>query len=71
MKTLILKTTSGEKTYSLTPSGGGFDVHRTKAGFFGTSKTYLVGHGGTLADATLIARVDAGDSTIKSVKLRG
>ena len=70
MKTLLIQSTTGEKTYSLTPSGGGFDVHRTKAGFFGSSKSF-VGHGGTLQDGVLIARVDAGDSTVKSVKLRG
>ena len=70
MKTLVIQTATGEKTYSLTPSGGGFEVHRTKAGFFGSSKSF-VGHGGTLHDGVLIARVDAGDSTVKSVKLRG
>ena len=70
MKTLVIQTKTGEKTYSLSSSGGGFDVHRTKAGFFGSSKTF-VGHGGSLSDAVLVARVDAGDSTVKSVKLRG
>jgi len=70
MKTLLIQTTSGEKTYSLTPSGGGFDVHRTKASFFGSSKTF-VGHGGSLSDAVLIGRMHANEATIKSVKLHG
>ena len=70
MKTLIIQTNSGTKNYSLTPSGGGYDVHRTKAGLFGSSKTF-VGHGGSLQDAVLVARVDAGDSDVKHVSLRG
>jgi hypothetical protein len=70
MKKLLIKTNTGEKTYSLPPSGGGFDVHRTKASLFGSSKTF-VGHGGSLSDAVLVARVDADDSTVKSVKLSG
>ncbi len=71
MKTLIIETkTSGTKNYSLTPSGGGYDVHRTKAGFLSSSKSFI-GHGGNQQDAVLIARMDAGDSNIKHVSLRG
>ncbi len=71
MKTLVIETrNNGTKNYSLTPSGGGYDVHRTKAGFFGSSKTF-VGHGGSQQDAILVARVDAGDSDVKNVRLRG
>lgn len=71
MKKLVIETrTGGTKNYSLTPSGDGIDVHRIKSGLFGASKT-LVGRGGSQQDAILIARLDAGDSDIKTVSLRG
>lgn len=69
-KTLIIETTNGTKTYSLLPDGRGFEVHRLEPGFFSSSKKYA-GHGSSLENAILIARVHAGDSTVKSSRLRG
>jgi len=68
-KTLIVETTKSTKTYSLTPNTQGFDVYKP-VGFFGGSKKF-VGHGSSLENAVLIARLDAGDSIVKSTRLRG
>jgi hypothetical protein len=70
MKTLTVETTRGTKTYSLSLSSRGYDVYRVESGFFTSSKRN-VGHGSSLENAILIARLDAGDSTVKSTKLRG
>ena len=70
MKTLTVETSKGTKTYSLSPTSQGFDVYRVSSGFFSSSQK-LVGHGGNLENAVLIARVDAGDSIVKSTRLRG
>jgi hypothetical protein len=67
-KTLIVETTKGAKNYVLAPNSQGFDVQKV-TGFFGSKK--LVGHGSSLENAVLIARLDAGDSTVKATKLRG
>ncbi|MCX6923689.1 MAG: hypothetical protein NT154_10855 [Verrucomicrobia bacterium] len=69
-KTLTVETTNETKTYSLSPGGQGFEVHRIRSGFFSPSRTY-VGHGSNVENAILIARLDAGDSTVKSTRLRG
>jgi len=68
MKTLTVETTKGTRTYTLSPTSRGFDVHRVE-GFFGSKRS--VGHGSNLENAMLIARLDAGDSTVKSTRLRG
>jgi len=68
MKTLTVETNKGTKTYTLSPASQGFDVYRVE-GFFGSKRN--VGHGSSLENAILIARLDAGDSTVKSTKLRG
>jgi hypothetical protein len=70
MKTLTVETSKGTKTYSLTPTSQGYDIHRVSGGFFGSSKTFI-GHGGSVENAVLIARCDAGDSIVKSTRLRG
>ena len=70
MKTLIVETTKGTKTYSLSPASQGYDVYRVESGFFSSSKRN-VGHGSSLENAILIARLDAGDTIVKSTKLRG
>ena len=67
-KTLTVETTKGTKTYTLSPTSQGFDVHRVE-GFFGSKRN--VGHGSNTENAILIARLDAGDSTVKSTRLRG
>ena len=67
-KTLTVETTKGTKTYTLSPTSQGFDVYRVE-GFFGSKRN--VGHGSSLENAVLIARLDAGDSTVKHTKLRG
>jgi hypothetical protein len=69
-KTLIVETTKGTKTYSLSPDGQGYDVHRVESGFFSSAKKY-VGHGSSVENAILTARLDAGDSIVKSTRLRG
>jgi hypothetical protein len=69
-KTLTVETTKGTKTYSLSPNGQGFEVYRVESGFFSSSKRN-VGHGSSLENAVLIARLDAGDSIVKSTRLRG
>jgi len=69
MKTLVITTNKGlTKTYSLSPTSQGFDVLKI-GGFFG-SKT-LVGHGSSLENAVQVARMDCGDSGVRSTKLRG
>lgn len=68
MKKLEINTTNGTKNYQLTPRDGGFNILRT-AGFFGGSK--LIGHGSSLQNAIFLARLDAGDTTVRSVKLKG
>jgi hypothetical protein len=70
MKKLVIETTRGEKNYSLSPASQGYDVYRVVPGFFSSSKR-LVGHGGNVENAILIARLDAGDSTVKSTRLHG
>lgn len=67
-KTLIVETTKGTKTYSLSPTAQGYNVYRAGSGLFGKT---CVGHGSSVENAVLIARIDAGDSTVKSTKLRG
>lgn len=69
-KTLTVETTKGTKTYTLSPTSQGFDVYRVQSGFFSSSKQN-VGHGSSLENAVLIARIDAGDSIVKSTRLRG
>jgi hypothetical protein len=69
-KTLTVETTKGTKTYSLSPTSQGFDVYRVVSGFFSSSKRD-VGHGSNLENAILIARLDAGDSIVRSTRLRG
>jgi hypothetical protein len=69
-KTLTIETTKGTRNYSLSPTSHGFEVHRVGSGFFCSSRKY-VGHGSNVENAILIARLDAGDSTVKSSKLRG
>jgi hypothetical protein len=69
-KTLTVETTKGTKTYSLTPAAHGFEVHRLKHGFFSCSREYI-GHGSNAENAILIARLDAGDSSVRSTKLHG
>jgi hypothetical protein len=69
-KTLIVETTKGTKTYSLAPGARGCDVYRVQSGFFSSTRRN-VGHGSGLENAILIARLDAGDSTVKSTGLRG
>jgi hypothetical protein len=69
-KTLAVATTKGTKTYSLVPDGRGFNVYRVESGFFSSSRRD-VGHGSNLENAILIARLDAGDSIVKSTRLRG
>ena len=69
-KTLIVETTKGTKTYTLSPTSQGFDVYLVESRFFSSSKRN-VGHGSSLENAILIARLDAGDSTVKSTRLRG
>jgi hypothetical protein len=69
MKTLVITTNKGlTKTYTLTPSSQGYDVQKV-TGYFG-SKT-LVGHGSSLENAVQVARMDCGDSGVRSTKLRG
>ncbi len=67
-KTLTVETTKGTKTYTLSPTSQGFDVCRVE-GFFGSKRN--VGHGSNVENAILIARLDAGDSIVRSTKLRG
>ena len=69
-KILIVETTRGTKTYSLSPGAQGFEVYRLESGFLTSSKRN-VGHGSSLENAVLIARLDAGDSTVKLTRLRG
>jgi hypothetical protein len=69
-KTLVIETTKGTKTYSLAPVRHGYDVYRVQSGFFSSSRK-LVGHGSGVENAILMARFDAGDSIVKSTKLRG
>ena len=69
-KTLTVETTKGTKTYALSPTSQGFDVYRVAAGFFSSSKRN-VGHGSNLENAILVARLDAGDSIVRSTRLRG
>ena len=66
-KTLTVETTKGTKTYTLSPTSQGFDVYRVQ-GFFGSKRN--VGHGSNLENAILIARLEAGDSIVKSTRLR-
>jgi hypothetical protein len=68
-KTLTVETTKGIKTYCLSPASQGFEVHRVESGFFSSARKY-VGHGSSAENAILIARLDAGDSTVKSTRLR-
>jgi hypothetical protein len=69
MKTLVITTNKGAtRTYSLTPTSQGYDVQKV-TGFFG-SKT-LIGHGSSLENAVQVARLDCGDSIVRSTKLRG
>ena len=67
-KTLTVETTKGTKTYTLSPTSQGFDVYRVE-GIFGSKRN--VGHGSNLENAILIARMDAGDSIVRSTRLRG
>jgi hypothetical protein len=69
-KTLTVETTKGTKTYTLSPGDQGFEVYRIVSGFFSSSKK-CVGHGSSVENAILIARLDAGDSTVKATRLRG
>jgi hypothetical protein len=69
MKTLVIETTKGTRTYALSPKDGGFNVHKSSGGFFGASRK-LVGHGSSLENAVFIARLDAGDSTVRSTRLK-
>jgi hypothetical protein len=69
-KTLTVETTKGTKTYPLAPSAHGYEVYPVECGFFSSSKRN-VGHGSSLENAILIARLDAGDSIVKSTRLRG
>jgi hypothetical protein len=68
MKTLTVETSKGTKTYTLSQTPQGYDVQKV-TGFFGSKK--LVGHGSNVENAVLVARVDAGDSIVRSTKLRG
>lgn len=70
MKTLQVQTRSGTKTYYLQPSSQGYDVFRVTPGFFSSGKKFI-GHGGNIENAILVARVDAGDATVTSTRLRG
>ena len=69
LKKLTVETSKGVKNYVLTPSSQGYDVQLI-TGFFGGSKK-TVGHGSSVENAVLIARLDAGDSIVKSTKLHG
>jgi hypothetical protein len=68
-KTLTVDTTKGTKTYTLSPTSQGFDVYRVGSGLFSSKRN--VGHGSNLENAILIARLDAGDSIVRSTRLRG
>lgn len=66
---LELKTTKGTLNYNLAQTSRGVDVYKVQGGFF-TSATRFIGHGHDVPAAILIARVDAGDSTVRTVHLR-
>jgi hypothetical protein len=69
MKTLVITTNKGlTKTYVMTPTSQGYNVQKV-TGFLG-SKT-LVGHGSSLENAFQVARMDCGDSGVRSTKLHG
>ena len=69
-KTLVIETTKGTRHYVLEPdSRHGYTISRVTHGFFGSS-TKHVGHGSSVENAVMVARLDAGDSTIKSTRLR-
>jgi len=70
MKKLVIQTSNGTRNYSLFPTSQGYDVYRVVPGFFSSSKR-LVGHGSNTENAILVARTDAGDSTVKSTRLHG
>jgi hypothetical protein len=70
MKKLEIQTTKGTRNYSLSPTSQGFEVYRLESGFF-TSSRKFVGHGSNVENAILVARMDAGDSIVKSTKLHG
>jgi hypothetical protein len=70
MKKLVIETAKGTRNYTLNPASQGYDVYRVESGFFSSSKK-LVGHGSNIENAVLVARVDAGDSTVKSTRLHG
>ena len=68
-KLKILLTDRTTLIYRLNPVRNGFDVYRVLSfGFFGDDLKQI-GHGGTLSDAILMARLDAGEAKIRSVSL--
>ena len=72
-KSLTVTTTKGaQKVYSITSagSGPGYNVHRMEPGLFGSTRRFI-GHGGSLPNAVLIARMDVGENLVKSTKLYG
>ena len=68
MKLQIETTKGGTKNYSLSQTARGVDVYRIGGGFFGSSSKFI-GHGHDTAAAVLVARVDAGDSTVRAVHI--
>ncbi len=69
-KTLIIETTKGTRHYKLVAdSRHGYEVSRVTHGIFGSSSK-SIGHGSSVENAVMIARLDAGDSTVKSTRLR-
>jgi len=68
MKKLEVKTKKGTRNYDLSPAGSGFDVQRVDWGLLSSKKTFI-GHGGSLSDAVLVARVDAGDHLVTTTRL--
>ena len=70
-KQLTVETTKGTKHYRLNEDAkGGFSVYRVYPGFFGSS-TRRIGHGSSIENSVLVARLDAGDSTVTATRLRG
>jgi len=69
MKKLVIETTKGTKTFQLSPNARGYDVYRVTSGFLSDTRKY-VGHGSSLENAVAIARMEVGESVIRSTKLK-
>lgn len=69
MKKLVIETNKGTKTFQLTPDARGYDVYRVTSGFLSDTRKY-VGHGSSLENAVAIARMEVGESVIRSTKLK-